>query len=140
MIREFKDFINRGNVVDLAVAVVLGAAFSPVVAAVVDRVLMPLIGLVFGEPNFDAVGTFACQPAAEGVEGIAVGDQVCAGSLGAVLTAITTFVLVGFALFLVVKAYNRLQGPEEEVATGPTEVDLLTEIRDTLQRDDATPA
>ncbi len=134
MIREFKDFINRGNVVDLAVAVVLGVAFAPVVASIVDRVLMPIIGLVFGEPNFDAVGTFACEPAAEGMAGIAVGDQVCAGSFGAVITAVVTFVLVGLAVFLVVKAYNKLQGPEDEVAAGPTEVELLTEIRDTLQR------
>lgn len=134
MLQEFKDFINRGNVVDLAVAVVLGAAFAPVVAAVVDRVLMPIIGLVFGQPNFDTVGTFACEPAAEGMEGIVVGDQVCAGSFGAVVTALVTFVLVGLAVFVVVKAYNTLQGPEEKVAAGPTEVDLLTEIRDTLQR------
>lgn len=134
MIQEFKDFINRGNVIDLAVAVVLGAAFAPVVASIVDRVLMPIIGLVFGQPNFDAVGTFACEPAAEGMEGIVVGDQVCAGSFGAVITAVITFVLVGLAVFLVVKAYNKLQGPEDEVAAGPTEVELLTEIRDSLQR------
>lgn len=135
MIQEFKDFINRGNVIDLAVAVIVAAAFTPIINAVVDRVIMPIIGLVFGQPNFDAIGTFACEEPTEGAEGIVnAAGQVCQGSIGAVLTALVSFLLVAFSVFLIVKAYNRMQGPiEEGPPAGPTEVELLAEIRDTLQ-------
>lgn len=127
MLAEFKEFINRGNVIDLAVAVVLGAAFAPVVNAVVERLLMPLIALIVGQPNFDAIGTFACDDAG-----------VCAGSVGAVVTAIVNFLLVALAVFLVVKAYNRMSrmSPEQDQAgepeADPDEVVLLREIRDAL--------
>ncbi len=136
MIQEFKDFINRGNVIDLAVAVVLGAAFTPVITAIVDRVLMPVIGLVFGQPNFDTVGTFACEAPSEGAEGIVnAAGQVCAGSIGAVVTVVINFLLVALALFFVVKAYNRMKGPEEVVEEDARseEATLLAEIRDELR-------
>jgi large conductance mechanosensitive channel len=143
VLQEFKEFIDRGNVVDLAVAVVLGAAFTPVVGAVVDRIIMPLIGLLFGTPNFDTLGTFACDAAGDPATLI----DGCAGSVGAVLTALVQFVLVGFALFLIVKAYNRLQRQqEEEVEEEPEpeedaqEVVLLREIRDSLRGTGAPPA
>lgn len=118
MIQEFKDFINKGNVVDLAVAVVLGAAFAPVIGAIVDSLLMPIIGAIFGQPNFNQVGVF--------LDGEA--------SLGVVITAIVQFLLVALALFFVVKAYNRMKGPEEvEVETARSEeATLLAEIRDQL--------
>lgn len=130
MLQEFKEFINRGNVVDLAVAVVLGAAFAPVVGAVVDRVLMPIIGILVDQPNFDTVGLFACG---------AEGDNLingCAGSVGAVITALINFILVGFAVFLVVKAYNKVNRTEEEEPepeAEPDELIVLREIRDSLQ-------
>jgi large conductance mechanosensitive channel len=127
VLAEFKEFINRGNVIDLAVAVVLGAAFVPVIAAVVDRLLMPLIALIVGQPNFDSIGQFACE------------EGVCAGSIGAVITAIVNFLLVALALFFVVKAYNRMsrakspeQADEAEPDADPDEVVLLREIRDAL--------
>lgn len=137
MIQEFKEFINRGNVIDLAVAVVLGAAFAPVVASIVDRVLMPLIGMVVGQPNFDTLGTFACVDGADPTTGIVnAAGAVCSGSVGAVLTAIINFLLVGVALFFVVKAYNRLnrEGPadEPEPEADPQDIVLLREIRDAL--------
>lgn len=143
MIQEFRDFINRGNVIELAVAFVLGAAFKPVIDAVVGRLLMPLIGMIFGEPNFDAVGTFACGPLAEGdpSTGIVVGDQVCSGSVGAILTTVVSFLLVAWALFLVVKAYNRFKDatsepePEAGAPAEPDDVTLLREIRDLLARE-----
>ena len=134
MIQEFKEFINRGSVIDLAVAVVLGAAFAPVVASVVDRVLMPLIGLLVGKPNFDTIGTFGCDAASD-AEGLING---CAGSVGAVITAIINFVLVGFAVFMVVKLYNRMQRDEPveepEPEADPEDIVLLREIRDSLNR------
>lgn len=131
MLQEFKDFVNKGNVVDLAVAVVLGAAFAPVIAAIVSRVLMPLIGVAFGSPNFDTVGLFAC-----GAEGEGLIDG-CAGSVGAVVTALINFLLVGLALFLVVRVHNRMNATDEpevesESEPDPPDVVLLREIRDAL--------
>ena len=120
MIQEFKDFVNRGNVIDLAVAVVLAAAFTPIVNAVVDGVLMQIIAAIFGEPDFSSL-TFD------------IGDAAIA--YGLVITTIVNFVLVAFALFAVVKAYNTMKGAEEEeeADSGPSEIDLLTEIRDSLR-------
>lgn len=133
MLQEFRDFINRGNVVDLAVAFVLGVAFKEVIDVVVNRVIMPLIGMIFGEPNFDRLGEFACGDVTN--EAGEIVNQ-CAGSVGAVLTVTINFLLIAFALFLIVKAYNRFkqdQEPEDDVAEAE-EVVLLREIRDSLRR------
>ena len=135
MLQEFKEFINKGNVIDLAVAVVMAAAFAPVVTAVVDRVLMPVIGMVVGQPNFDTIGAFGCTATGDDTM-IRVGDQFCAGSIGAVFTALINFVLIGLAVFLVVKAYNRMNRANEEEPepeADPQDVVLLREIRDSLQ-------
>ena len=139
MIQEFREFVNRGNVIDLAVAVVLGTAFKPIIDAIVNRVLMPLIGMVVGQPNFDTLGTFACEPVPAGGAGeglIVSGGEQCAGSVGAVLTVTVSFLLVAFALFWVVKAYNRMQREEPveepEPEADPQDVVLLREIRDAL--------
>lgn len=137
MLKEFRDFINRGNVIDLAVAFVLGVAFNPIVTTLVDRVLMPLVGMVAGTPNFDTFGTFACTAGGDPATGIVVGDQVCAGSVGAVITVVVNFLLVALALFFVVKAYNRFKARTEEPSPGdepaePDDVTLLREIRDLL--------
>jgi large conductance mechanosensitive channel len=118
MIDEFKDFINKGNVVDLAVAFVMGLAIAAVITAVVERVVMPLIALLVGQPNFDAIGTF--------------GDN---GSVGAVITAVVNFLLVALVLFFIVKAYNKTKTPPEtEVIADPEEILLLREIRDSLRQ------
>ena len=116
MIREFKDFINRGNVVDLAVAVVIGTAFGVVVVSFVDDILMQVVAAIFGEPDFSSL-TFD------------LGDAVI--RYGNFLNALISFVLIAFAVFLVVKAINKAQGPKDDDG-GPSEVDLLTEIRDAL--------
>jgi large conductance mechanosensitive channel len=118
VLREFKEFINRGNVVDLAVAFVLGVAFAAVVAAFVDNVLLALIGAIFGEPGFQFLDFT--------VNGVTIG-------LGTFLNAVVNFLLVAFGVFLVVKAVNRFRKPADEPA-GPTEVELLAEIRDALVR------
>ena len=115
MLREFKDFINKGNMVEFAVGLVLALAFAGVITAFVERIISPLIGLIFGVPDLEAVGTFA--------DG--------AGSVGAFLMALINFVIVGFALFLVVKAYNRFKGAPAK-ADGE-DVVLLREIRDALR-------
>lgn len=139
MIQEFRDFVNRGNVIELAVAFVLGVAFKPIIDALVGRVLMPIVGLLVGNPNFDTVGTFACEAGGDPTSGIVVGAEVCAGSVGAVITALVNFLLVAVALFFVIKAYNRFkerseQAPEAETPAEPDDVLLLREIRDLLAR------
>jgi large conductance mechanosensitive channel len=128
VLKEFKEFVSRGNVVELAVAFVMGVAFKPIIDAIVNRVLMPLIAMIFGQPNFDAIWTFGDVNPETGVP---------AGSVGAVFTAIVSFLLVAFALFFVVKAYNRLQREEPsepEPEAEPEDVTLLREIRDALTR------
>lgn len=118
MIKEFRDFINRGNVLDLAVAVVLGAAFGAVVTSFVDDILMQIIAALGGQPDFSALV-------------IDVGDGQI--RYGAFVTAIISFVLIALGVFLVVKAVNHLRRPDEPEETGPSEVDLLVEIRDLLR-------
>ena len=121
VIKEFREFINRGNLIDLAVAFVIGLAFASVVAALTDRIVTPLIGLIFSVDGLENWGTFAGG----------------AGSVGAFLAAVINFVIVAFVMFLVVKAYNRMQKPVEEPAPEEPaeEVVLLREIRDALRRD-----
>jgi large conductance mechanosensitive channel len=124
VIAEFKEFINRGNFIDLAVGFVMGVAVAGVINTFVERLIMPIIGVIFGEPNFDEVGQFACT------------NGECAGSVGAVITALINFLLVALALFFIIKAYNRLQRakPEEaEPEAEPDDVVLLREIRDELR-------
>jgi large conductance mechanosensitive channel len=119
VIQEFKDFINRGNVLDLAVAVVLGAAFGAVVTSFVDDILMQVIAAIGGEPDFSALS-------------VDIGE----GELryGAFLTAIVSFLLIAVGVFIVVKAVNALKLEKDEEPAGPSEAQLLTEIRDLLQQ------
>ena len=132
MIAEFREFISRGNMIELAVAFVLGVAFQSVVSAITGRVLTPLIAWVFGEPDFDALLTFGAVDPETGIP---------AGSVGAVLTALLNFLLVAIALFLIVKAYNRLRRHQQEAdaatpdAAEPEDVVLLRQIRDALRTD-----
>jgi large conductance mechanosensitive channel len=118
LIREFREFINRGNVVDLAVAVVVGTAFGAVVTSFVDDVLMQVIAALGGQPDFSALV-------------IDVGDGEI--RYGAFLTAVLSFLIIAFAVFLLVKAVNRLRRPVEEEPAVATELELLAEIRDLLR-------
>ena len=121
MIKEFKEFIARGNVVDLAVAVIIGAAFGAVVASFANGILMNLVAAVFGKPNFDSL-TFT------------LGKGVI--EYGKFLTALVNFLIVALAMFLVVKAINTMQNfrkrDQEEAEAEATEIELLTQIRDAL--------
>jgi len=116
-IQEFKDFVNRGNLVELAVAFVLAAAFGLVVKAIVEGVIMPIIAAIFGQPNFDGIT-------------IDIGDSQIL--IGVAITAIVNFLIIALVCFAVVKAYNAMKGPVDE-DDGPSEVDLLMEIRDELR-------
>lgn len=138
MLQEFKDFITKGNLIDLAIAVVLATFFAPVITAIVDGVILNLIAAIFGKPNFDEVARIKI---ADGDGEIAIDpdtglpiDPATYLEFGKVITALITFVIVGFVCFLIVKAYNKMiKAEEEEEESGPSEVDLLTEIRDQLK-------
>ena len=118
MIQEFKDFVNRGNVLDLAVAVVLGAAFGAVVTSFVDDVLMQVIAAIGGQSDFSSLT-------------VDIGEGVI--RYGAFINAVISFVFIAFGVFLVVKAVNRLRREKDEEPAGPSEAELLTQIRDLLQ-------
>ena len=119
LIAEFREFINKGNVIDLAVAVVLGAAFTNVVNSVVNGVLNPLLAAVVGKASFEDFG-------------FDIGDSRI--SIGTVIDAAITFALTALVLFFIVKAYNRMREKAEETPAGPTDIQILTEIRDELRR------
>jgi large conductance mechanosensitive channel len=124
MLKGFRAFLMRGNVVDLAVAVVIGAAFTTVINALVKGIITPLIAAIFGQPNLDQVGTFSINGA----------DF----SIGVVLTALFNFLCVALAVyFVIVLPMNRLaemrkRGEEPEPEAPSEEVLLLTQIRDAL--------
>lgn len=130
MLQGFKEFISRGNAIEMAVGIVIGAAFTSVVTAVVESFINPLIGGLFGKPNFDAVGQFT----------LGVGDNAAVVQPGAILTALVNFLLVALAVyFIIVVPMNKLASlrhKEEEPAPEetPADVALLTEIRDLLAK------
>lgn len=130
---EFKEFIARGNVVDLAVGVVIGAAFGKIVTTLVEKVIMPPIGMLIGGVDFAKLGITLKEATID-----AAGKEVPAVVIayGEFFNALIQFVIVAFAIFLVVKAVNRMRKPAEEAApAAPTEdVLLLREIRDSLRR------
>ena len=134
MMSEFKEFAMRGNVIDLAVGVVIGAAFGKIVTALVDNVIMPPIGMLIGGVDFSALAITLKEASVD-----AAGEAVPAVQIGygVFLNALIQFVIVAFAIFMVVKAINRLNRKPEvvEAPAGPSEdVLLLREIRDSLKR------
>ena len=118
MIQEFRDFIKRGNVIDLAVAVVIGGAFALVVTSFTEDVLMPIVAAVIGEPDFSQL-TFD------------LGESTV--FYGSFITAVVNFVIIAFAIFLIVKAINAAQRTAPAKEDGPTEVELLADIRDAIR-------
>ena len=128
---EFKEFISRGNVVDLAVGVVIGAAFGKIVTSLVDNVIMPPIGYVIGGIDFSDLVLRIGNPVADAKGAISGGAVV---KYGVFLNTIIQFAIIAFAIFLVVKVINRLMPKKAAAPAGPSaEVQLLTEIRDTLK-------
>ena len=143
MFQEFKDFAMKGNFVDMAVGIVIGAAFSTIVKSFVDDIIMPAVGVLTGGVDFGNMFAVIKNP----VEGATYATLDAAREAGAVtinyglfINAMVTFVIVAFALFIVIKGMNAAKAAEEaeeEAAPDPEpsdEVKLLTEIRDSLNR------
>ena len=139
MFREFRDFIARGNVLDLAVAVIIGAAFATITASLTDDIIMPIIGAIFGgldfASHFTLLGpipdTFKGDPTSYAElkkAGVAVLGW------GQFITVVINFVILAFVIFLLVRSANRMTRKGEDAPAGPTEAELLTEIRDELRR------
>jgi len=127
MMSEFKAFAMRGNVIDLAVGVVIGAAFGKIVSSLVDQVIMPPIGMVIGGIDFSSYKWVMKAAGPDGKGEVAL-------QYGAFFNTIIQFAIVALAIFLVIKLMNRLIRKEEAAPTAPAaDVVLLTEIRDILK-------
>jgi len=134
MLKEFREFALRGNVVDMAIGIIIGGAFGKIVSSLVGDVLMPPIGFLLGRIDFGELFlTLGPEPYAS----LAVAKEAGAATInyGLFVNALVNFVIVAFALFLVVKAMNRVRRAEEPKAPPepPAEVKLLTDIRDLLK-------
>jgi large conductance mechanosensitive channel len=131
LLKEFRNFINRGNVVELGVAFVMGASFKSLVDVFTNRLVEPLIGLLINLPSLDNFGLFGDVDPSSGVR---------AGSFGAFLGEVINYTIIAFVMFLVIKAYNHFEDMvqddenEEVVPVDSREVQLLKEIRDGIKK------
>ena len=136
MFKEFKDFAMKGNVVDMAVGIVIGAAFGQIITSFVKDILMPPIGLLLGDTDFSQLflllseGEFATLEAAQEAGAVTL-------NYGLWLNTVINFLIVAFAIFMVIRQMNRMKKQEEEAPAAPPEPAkeevLLTEIRDLLK-------
>ena len=131
---EFKEFISKGNVLDLAVGVIIGAAFGKIVGSLTDDLLMPLVGKVFGDVDFTSKYVVLSGEVAPGTP-LAAARTAGANVLayGSFITALINFAILAWVIFMIVRAANRAM-PPAPAAAGPSEVELLTEIRDSLKK------
>lgn len=141
MLSEFKEFIARGNVLDLAVGVIIGGAFGTIVKSLTDDMIMPFVGAISGGVDFSSkffvLGSIPADYTGSRTDYAALKEAgVAMLGYGAFVTAIINFLILAFIIFLIVKYANKvLRKPAEEPAApaGPSEVELLTEIRDALK-------
>ena len=139
MMQEFKAFLARGNVLDLAVGVIIGAAFGKIVTSLTEDLIMPVIGFATGGVNFTnkfiVIGTVPTTYTGSMDDYAALkAAGVAMLGYGAFVTAIIAFVLMAFVIFLIVRQANKLMPPPAAAPAGPSEVDLLAEIRDELRK------
>ena len=135
MVQEFKTFIAGGNVLDLAVGVIIGAGFGKIVGSLTDDIIMPVVGKVFGDVDFTAKYVVLSGDVAPGtslVAARAAGANVLA--YGSFVTAIVNFLILAWIIFMIVKAANKAMPRAEAAPAGPSETDLLAEIRDELRK------
>ncbi|MCE5234219.1 MAG: large-conductance mechanosensitive channel protein MscL [Mizugakiibacter sp.] len=128
MLSEFRQFAMRGNVVDMATGIVIGAAFGKIVSSLVEQIIMPPIGLLIGGIDFSSIKTVLKAAGADGKGEVAI-------QWGAFVNTVISFVIIAFAIFLVIKLMNRMARKQEAApAAPPADVQLLTEIRDLLKQ------
>jgi len=133
MLKEFKDFIMTGNVIDFAVAVIMATALGAVINGFVNNIVMPFVGHFAGGVNF-ADKKIVLDEAVVDAAGVVTSPEN-AVMWGSWVNTIINLIIVGFIMFLIVKAYNKTKAPaEEEAPAGPTAEELLTEIRDSLRK------
>lgn len=137
MLKEFKEFALKGNMIDLAVGIIIGGAFGSVVKSLVDDVIMPLFSGLLKLPDFTNLFIILRNPT--GVEFTSLQTARDAGAsvlaIGSFINAFIAFALVAFALFIIIKGINKLKRKEEaSTPAGPSELDVLKEIRDTLKK------
>ncbi len=138
MLNEFRAFVTRGNVIDLAVAVIIGAAFATIAASLTEDLIMPVVGALFGGLDFSSY-FILLGPVPEGYRGSMTNYAAlkAAGApalgWGQFVTVLINFLILAFIIFLMIRAANRMSGRGDEAA-GPSEVELLAEIRDELKR------
>ena len=131
MMQEFKAFAMRGNVMDMAVGIVIGGAFGKIVTSLVNDVIMPPIGWLTGGIDFSKL-KWVIKPADNTDPAHKVAEVAI--SYGAFINTIITFIIIAFAIFMVIKAMNKMQRKQEEAPAAPAaDVALLTEIRDLLK-------
>ena len=138
MLKEFKAFAMRGNVVDMAVGIIIGAAFGAIVKSLVDDVIMPPIGLVLGNVDFSNL-FIVLKEGATAAPYASVAAAKAAGAVtlnyGLLVNAVVSFTIVAFAVFLLIRTLNRLKREDDApAAPTPEEVILLREIRDALKK------
>lgn len=140
MLKEFKEFAVKGNMMDMAVGIIIGAAFGTVVKSLVGDILMPIVSGVFGVPDFSNLFSVISNPTGETFTSVDAAREAGASVIayGLFINAVIAFLIVAWVLFLVIKSMNKLKR-EEEAAPAPdpeptTEEKLLTEIRDLLKR------
>lgn len=136
MLNQFKEFAIKGNMIDMAVGIIIGSAFSTIVSSLVDDVIMPLVSGIFNLPDFSNL--FIKLSGEGSYTSVEVAREAGASVLayGSFINACISFLLVAWALFLVVRGINRLkkEDPKKEPPQGPTEIQLLAEIRDELRK------
>ena len=139
MLREFRDFIARGNVLDLAVAVIIGAAFATITASLTEDIIMPVVGAIFGGLDFSNHFTIL-GPVPEAYHGslTSYADLRKAGvavlGWGQFVTVLINFLILAVIIFLLVRAATKAMRRAPDAPGGPSEVELLTEIRDELRK------
>ncbi len=137
MLNEFKEFISRGNVMDLAVGVIIGGAFGLIVKSLTDDIIMPIVGTIFGGFDFsDYYIPLSGNVTAETLA--AAREQGAVFAYGNFLTVVVNFVILAFIIFLMIKGVNSIRREQDEApaepAAPPADVQLLTEIRDLLKK------
>lgn len=137
MLQEFKTFIAKGNVLDLAVGVIIGGAFGGIVSSLTDDLIMPVIGRIVGNVDFSNLYVVLSGEVAPGTS-LAAAREAGANVLayGNFVSVVINFLILAFVIFLLVKYANKVLARKEEAPapTGPSEIDLLTEIRDALKK------